>query len=127
MLQKLLFNGRLAAQHAHTEHDASALFQCNTGIKKAPMFWIHVIEQDDCQKLSPLALCVAPMLETVRAACCARHVLCSNKGQCLPVRELELFRRCDRPVALEAPMAGAEWEEGGERRSRSWMLLQQLT
>ena len=67
----------------------------------------YVVEQDDCQKPSPLALFVASVLETVRADCRARHVFCSRKGQCLPVQELELFRRCNRPVALEAPMAGA--------------------
>ena len=70
-------------------------------------FVCYIVEQDDCQKSSPLALLVASVLETVRADCCARHGLCSKKGRCLPVQELELFRRCNRPVALEAPMAGA--------------------
>lgn len=53
-ISKTLCNRRLADQHRDTEHDASASFQSKTWLKKAAWFhaafWIHVIEQGDCQK-----------------------------------------------------------------------------
>lgn len=102
----------------HIQNMMPVLFHCETRIKTHLVLSYGLVSCHRVQlpKTQPTDFLCCFHVGNSEARLLMAHVLQQGR-KCHP--ELELLRRCNRAMALEAPMAGAEWEEEAERRSEA--------